>query len=161
MSNPEKPDPQPGYETSDVHTGYVWIVAVGLIVTVAIVILGSTLLFDDLHRREVATQDRTAIDRVTSSVAAQRIQFPEPRLQTAPQVDLAALRAREDAELNTYGWIDRQAGVVRLPIEQAMNLVAQHGLPLRGDPNVPSPTRTPLDMQVQRPLQREPGKESK
>jgi hypothetical protein len=57
--------------------------------------------------------------------------FPEPRLQLAPREDLRALRAWEEAALNSYGWIDRTAGVVRLPIERAMDLIVQRGLPVR------------------------------
>jgi hypothetical protein len=49
---------------------------------------------------------------------------PEPRLQTSPPDDLKAFRAAEDARLETYGWVDRQAGIVRIPIERAMELVA-------------------------------------
>ena len=159
MSNPDDRG-NPGYETSDVHTGLVWIVAAGLVVSVALVMVGINLMFAYLHRRDLARQQRTGIDRVTEAVARSRAQFPEPRLQVAPQVDLAAMRAREDAELNSYGWVDRQAGVVRLPIERAMDLLAQRGLPVRGDPNAPKATRTPLDMQQTRPLQREPVKEA-
>jgi hypothetical protein len=54
---------------------------------------------------------------------------PEPRLQIDPQSDLDAFRAAETARLSTYGWIDRQAGVVRLPIDRAMALTAARGLP--------------------------------
>jgi hypothetical protein len=161
MSNQDDRGHNPGYETSDAHTGLIWIVTAGLVISVALVIFASTLLMDYLRRRELARYGRSEVDRVTTAVAASRVQFPEPRLQTAPQVDLATMRAREDAELNTYGWIDRQAGVVRLPIERAMDLVVQRRLPVHGDPNVPPPTRTPLDMQQQRPFQREPVKEAK
>ncbi len=52
---------------------------------------------------------------------------PEPRLQTSPTDDLKALRAAEDAQLNGYAWVDRQAGVVRIPIERAMELLAAEG----------------------------------
>jgi hypothetical protein len=48
---------------------------------------------------------------------------PPPRLQAAPERDLKALRAAEDAQLNGYGWVDRRAGVVRIPIERALELV--------------------------------------
>ena len=54
---------------------------------------------------------------------------PEPRLQAMPAVDLAEHRAREEERLSTYGWIDRDAGVVHIPIERAMQLVAGEGLP--------------------------------
>jgi len=56
---------------------------------------------------------------------------PEPRLQTHPREDLLALRAREDAVLNSYGWVDKTAGVVRIPIDEAIKLTAQRGLPVR------------------------------
>jgi hypothetical protein len=50
---------------------------------------------------------------------------PEPRLQTSPEEDLRTLRREEDEQLGSYGWVDRQAGVIRVPIERAMDLVAQ------------------------------------
>jgi len=49
---------------------------------------------------------------------------PAPRLETAPALDLRALRAAEEAQLHGYGWIDRRAGVVHIPIERALDLVA-------------------------------------
>jgi hypothetical protein len=54
---------------------------------------------------------------------------PEPRLQTRPVQDLKALHAAEDSVLNSYGWVDRQAGIVRIPIARAMELLAQRGVP--------------------------------
>lgn len=58
-----------------------------------------------------------------------------PVLQVSPRLDLEEFRRREDAELNSYGWINRTAGIVRVPIEQAMNLVLQEGLPVRSGTN--------------------------
>lgn len=56
---------------------------------------------------------------------------PEPRLQVAPLADLQALRARDAAALHSYAWIDRDAGVVRIPIERAIAVLAERGLPAR------------------------------
>jgi hypothetical protein len=56
---------------------------------------------------------------------------PEPRLQTNPRQDLSDLRSQEDQILGSYGWVDKNAGVVRIPIEQAMKLTLQRGLPAR------------------------------
>jgi hypothetical protein len=50
---------------------------------------------------------------------------PAPRLETAPALDLRTLRAAENAQLHDYGWVDRGAGVVHIPIERAMDLVAR------------------------------------
>ena len=56
---------------------------------------------------------------------------PEPRLQTNPREDLRTLRAKEDELLGSYGWVDKNAGVVRIPIEDAMKLTVERGLPAR------------------------------
>lgn len=50
---------------------------------------------------------------------------PAPRLQTDPVADLEALHARERGQLDGYAWMDRQAGTVRIPIERAMQLLAE------------------------------------
>ena len=54
---------------------------------------------------------------------------PEPRLQTTPEKDLAALRREQKSVLESYGWADRQAGVARIPIDRAIELTAERGLP--------------------------------
>ncbi len=56
---------------------------------------------------------------------------PEPRLQVAPAADLATLHTREDALLNSYGWVDAQSGLVRIPIDRAIEVLAERGLPAR------------------------------
>jgi hypothetical protein len=54
---------------------------------------------------------------------------PPPRLQVDPLRDLAALHAREDARLDHYGWIDRQAGRVHIPVARALDLMVAEGHP--------------------------------
>ncbi|MCL4849125.1 MAG: hypothetical protein KJ066_21440 [Acidobacteria bacterium] len=54
---------------------------------------------------------------------------PAPRLQTLPYQDLAAFQAAERATLERYAWVDRSRGIAQIPIERAMDLVAEHGLP--------------------------------
>jgi hypothetical protein len=65
-------------------------------------------------------------------------EFPTPQLQINPRLELEALRAREAAELTTYGWIDRDAGTLRIPIHRAMELLLERGLPAR-ETNQPVP----------------------
>ena len=48
-----------------------------------------------------------------------------------PREDLRALRAAEDQALRSYGWVDRNAGVVHIPIDVAMKRVVESGLPSR------------------------------
>jgi hypothetical protein len=68
---------------------------------------------------------------------------PEPRIQANPAADMKRLRDQEDATLTTYGWVDRQAGIVRVPIDVAMTLVLEEGLPVRRPESVPPATGTP------------------
>lgn len=49
---------------------------------------------------------------------------PAPRLQADPRADLETLRARDARLLGTYGWVDREAGIARIPIERAMEILA-------------------------------------
>jgi hypothetical protein len=56
---------------------------------------------------------------------------PPPRLQTQPFKDINELRADEARRLETYGWVDQEGGIVRVPIERAMELVIERGLPAR------------------------------
>jgi hypothetical protein len=66
--------------------------------------------------------------------------FPAPQLEIDERTELNKDRLREEQTLNTYGWVDQKAGTVRIPIERAMELIAQRGLPTRAvdcnDPNV-------------------------
>lgn len=61
----------------------------------------------------------------------QKIQseFPEPRLEDNERTELAPFRYQEEQKLNSYGWVDQNAGVAHIPITKAMELIAQRGLP--------------------------------
>lgn len=56
---------------------------------------------------------------------------PEPRLQADPTKDLAAFVAAEEARLSAYAWADESAGIARIPIGRAMEILVQRGLPAR------------------------------
>lgn len=72
-----------------------------------------------------------------------------PRLQRFPANEAYDFRQRESAELNSYGYIDRNAGTVHIPIAEAMRLAVERGLPSRA-PTAPAagsaPAETPLLM---------------
>ncbi|HYK37567.1 hypothetical protein [Alloacidobacterium sp.] len=66
--------------------------------------------------------------------------FPTPRLQDDDgNLDTADLHAREDLLLDNYSWLDRSKGTVRIPIERAMELIAQRGLPVEQPPQPVEP----------------------
>jgi len=56
---------------------------------------------------------------------------PEPRLESNPLQALQTLRAKEDGILNHYAWVEQTKGIVRIPIDRAMDLIAERGLPAR------------------------------
>ena len=73
---------------------------------------------------------------------------PEPRLQGAPgsvsspAEDIRQFREQEDQMLSSYGWIDQQRGIIRIPIEQAKKLIEQKGAPAtppKATPGVAAP----------------------
>lgn len=56
---------------------------------------------------------------------------PAPRLQVTPELDWDHFRAEQDSVANNYGWVSKEAGVVRIPVERAIELMLQRGLPVR------------------------------
>jgi hypothetical protein len=147
--------PEVGHERSDVHASGIWITAGGMVICCILLGVAVAVMFNFLARRYTAAAQNAIVQGVKPSISGSLRKFPEPRLQVAPEVDLAALRAREGLELNTYGWIDRKAGIVRIPIERAMDLTVRRGLPVHGQPDAPKPRRTTLDLQQARPSERE------
>jgi hypothetical protein len=57
--------------------------------------------------------------------------FPSPRLEEDERGQLNSILTNEDNILYSYGWVDEKAGVVRIPIDRAMDLLVQRGLPVR------------------------------
>ena len=66
--------------------------------------------------------------------------FPQPRLETNETREINTFRLQEEQTLHSYGWVDQQAGVVRIPIDRAMELLAQRGLPTRPQAGVAPPS---------------------
>lgn len=73
------------------------------------------------------------INHTESKIAEQPFDPPLPHLQVDSARDLAAFRAEEEQKLHTYGWVDRSNGVVRVPVERAIELTLQRGLPARAE----------------------------
>jgi hypothetical protein len=120
----EPAPPKRDHERRDVDVWtIIWIAAL-LVITAIVVQLAMVALFRRFDETPRPADDTIAASRVQSSAP-----FPAPRLQTAPQEDLKAYMAREEAEMNSYGWIDRSKGVVQIPVARAMDLIVQNGLP--------------------------------
>ncbi len=66
---------------------------------------------------------------------------PAPRLQQSPRLDMKRMNRYEDWELSHYHWLDRQQGIVAIPIDRAIDMVASRGIPAAT--GAPNPTNTP------------------
>jgi hypothetical protein len=64
---------------------------------------------------------------------------PQPELQITPMQDLRRMREIEDAQLRNYGWVDRQAGIAAIPINRAMEILAERGLKSGAPEKPPAP----------------------
>ena len=118
------------HEDTDVSVRGIFAFGAGLLVS-AILIQGMIwLLFQYFSERESV---RLAPEYPLAAGQEMRLP-PEPRLQTDPRADLRELRAHESSVLSTYGWVDKAAGVVRIPVDEAMRITAQRGLPARAAP---------------------------
>jgi hypothetical protein len=85
----------------------------------------------------------------TRSVKPQDInQFPEPRLEGNERIEINSFRLNEDKLLSSYGYVDQQPGVVRIPIDRAMQLIAQRGLPTRPQAGAVPPSPVNLGRQA-------------
>jgi hypothetical protein len=127
-----KPQPIPeeslklGYEVRDINLrNLVWLTVI-LVVVVGAISLLVGLLYDSLN---ASTAARSAPPPPLLE-EAQGLP-PAPLLQRDPEESLQRMSSETDALLNSYGWVDKEAGVVHIPIERAIELMLERGLPTR------------------------------
>jgi len=115
-----------GHEADSTDVRAVGFTGLVLSVGVAIVLLAMYGTFQYLlHHRVV-------IVRMSPLAETDQQEFPPaPRIEEHPAEELMELRTREDNLLSTYGWMDKQSGVVRIPIDLAMELQLSRGFPVR------------------------------
>jgi hypothetical protein len=113
------------YETRDFNPrAVVWFTA-GLAILAVLVLIGMFALIRVLSvgappGQGVVPPGETSLSALDRS--------PQPDLQITPIQDLQHMRKLEDSQLENYGWVDRQAGIAAIPIERAMEIVAERGL---------------------------------
>jgi hypothetical protein len=122
---PARDNPEVAHEGRDVNVKAIAVFAAGMVI--AAVIIHVALYWLLSYYRERDAQHREPVTAVGPIDEPRAV----PRLQVAPPADLAQMRAAEETALGTYGWIDRDKNIVRLPIERAMEIIAEKGLPVR------------------------------
>ena len=116
-----------GYETRDVAFKPVLWAGFGLIAIVIAFFVLMWALYVHLLEREARSS--APAHRLAAEQA--RTDPPVPRLQSDPIDDWLNFQAENQRILSTYGWVDRPAGIVRIPIGKAMELSLERGFPVR------------------------------
>lgn len=144
---PEEIDASLGYEQSDVGVTGIAVFLVSLLIFVGVCGVLTwgmgKLLNSRMNKEDGATSKWATVVNVRDlgnmpnnpemqqKVAELTQQFPTPRVQTDDgNQDVADLHRREDLLLDHYSWVDRSKGTVRIPMERAMEIIAQRGLPV-------------------------------
>lgn len=134
VPNESHKNPDVDYERRDFVTSRAFL---GLGITLVIILVAMVIVFFMLSGLE-------EYDSLTAPTPLPLLELrptpPPPRLQPNPVDqssalnDLLELQAREEALLTSYGWINQDAGIVRIPIDRAMALMAEEAPPPTGEP---------------------------
>lgn len=130
----------PGYEPDQIDGRGIQKFTVGLVVICLVVMVGLAGLYKVFLAREDARQPTAD----TLGANARGVP-PGPRLEVTPAEDLKRIRESEDQILGSYSWVDRENGIIRLPIARAMELVVERGLPTRKAGPVEAGAAVPTD----------------
>ena len=107
-----------------------------VVIAIYLIVSGMYSFLDRYERR----QNQANVSPMTTPKADTRIitpedplSFPQPRLEADERTQLTDYIQKQDQKLLTYDWVDKDAGTVRIPIDRAMDLIAERGLPVRSE----------------------------
>jgi len=121
----DHPTIHPHHERTDVNVRPLAWIAIGFVVLVAIVFSTVWWMYGYIREQDQIRDVRRTLIPPASAIP------PEPRLQVNPQEDFLAYKREEDRILNSYEWISREEGRVRISIQRAMDLVVERGMPVQ------------------------------
>lgn len=128
-------NPEMEFEHQDMSPGNVYSFLIALAigcVLVAVALWGAYHSLDAYARRHQPKQSPIAPPALADTrtvVPSEVTNFPQPRLETNERLEINDFRLKEQQTLDTYGWVDQKTGVAHIPIERAMQLIVQRGLP--------------------------------
>jgi hypothetical protein len=137
-----------GYEKRDANAKWIFGIVAFLLVSGLIMHFVLAGVMERLRKTAYPTDELNGTRRGLQTRAQAN---STPHLQLMPPEELKEFRAKEEAELNSYGWINRTAGVVRIPVNRAMDLLLQRGLPARTGTNAIETGVSEYELQQQRP----------
>lgn len=136
------------HETTDVSIKGLAIFGVSLFVFLLAILAAVAVFFKgyDLLNNHL-NKGLSRVEPGAATLVEATPNYQGPLMQVKPEEDLRWMRQHNEMDLGTYGWVDRSAGVVRLPIDRAMDLIAQRGVP----PVAPGKTMESLQQQRAQP----------
>lgn len=137
IRHPHHPEPRRvGHETTDVNIWAVGRFGVGLVIMTLLSIGLLIGVFRFFQQRE---DDRSIAhpNPITT--------FPYPQVLTNEPSNLARFRAEQEKDVTGYGWVDQSKGVVRIPVDQAMDLLLKKGVPVRSQTVAASDVSMPTE----------------
>jgi len=143
-NHPPEHRPDVGHETTDANPKVLAYAFVFLSVLLIVTFVGMWGLFVFFDWRAEKTDPGRGKANQWGNVDYRP---PEPRLQTSPGADMQQMLQRENQLMQSYGWVNKASGLVRIPVDRAMDIVAQKGLPklppLGAPEDTPNPFSTP------------------
>jgi hypothetical protein len=134
-NNPQFERENPGitFEPRDMRVNNIIIIGLGLL---AVILLSLFISFKTYHHFLAQVRRQEALGILSPLRAGRPAPLPpEPRLQGAPghptlgPEELQSVLQAADQQLNSYGWVNQQAGIAHIPVRDAMRLIAEKGLP--------------------------------
>lgn len=138
--------PNEGYERRDADVRSLAKFGLWMFVTLIVVLFAMKWMFSYFAKSQQLGPPASPFENV-------RVLPPNPRLQVEPVVELRKYRDAQQNALESYGWVDKQNGVVRIPVDRAMELLLERGLPARPVGGVTviggnTPSNPPADSRV-------------
>jgi hypothetical protein len=125
-----------GFEHEDLSPNGVIYFMIGLAVVVVVIyfiVFGMYRFLDTYEKaHQPAMSPMVTPQADTRTIGHSDTQvFPQPRLEENERMQLREIIEDEDRKLATYNWVDKDKGVVQIPIDRAMDLIVERGLPVR------------------------------
>ena len=118
------------HETTDIHVTGIFLFAGGLLLSLLVFLAGIVVLFKTTGFLDRFLDKRRAQGEPgANSLVRVQPDYQGPLLQIRPEQDLHRMQGANATDLRGYRWVDRGQGTVSIPIDRAMDLVAQRGLP--------------------------------
>jgi len=120
------PESPASYEKRDLHVKAILIFCISLILA----LIATLFVSSWFEQAASAYFPGESPNRIAESWP----EFPAPDLQANPRQEMQAYREEQETILTTYAWLDRETGRVRIPVQRAMEILAERGLPAEPHP---------------------------